>query len=138
MKKRGKIKGTIIVCLCIILCIWFAYAKYTEKKTDEDGDQIILMDSGEEKTKEERDQVQWEIIKDSMENNLEELEEIREIFIYPKSYVQYMGDEVIEIDVILQQGYSMSQQLEEEIESYVSVTTNCDEVIISVEKTSNQ
>lgn len=131
MKK--KVVGIIIAGVCIILCARLAYVKYTEKEIGEDSAKTILVDYGEEKIQEERDEAQWEIKREAMESDLKDLDGIHKVTIRPESYAQYMEFEKVEVDIILQEGYSLNQELEGEIQSYVSVSINCDEVVISTE-----
>lgn len=125
-----KVIRIIIIVICIILCVWFAYVKYTENKLSKDENHVLLMDG--ERTQEEREDAEWEIIRSTIKDDLENRKEIQEICIYPESYSQYEETGIVEVKVTLQEGYSTNQEMEEQIRSYVLAITNCKQTIINV------
>ena len=121
----------LMIVVCIILCAWLVGAKYTEYKLNRDENNVVLMDG--ERTQEEREDKQGEIIKSWLKEDLESRKEIANVSIDSEFYEKSLESEVVEIKVTLQEGYSMNRKLEEEIQSYVLTATNCKQVIVTVE-----
>lgn len=125
MMKR--IVGIFVICVSVIVCIWLVYSKYTEKKMREE-EGIILVDS--EKTQEVMDESQWKIMRSVMEEDLKLFEGIEKISIMPESYVQYAQEKKVQVNVELQSGFIMDEEMKEDIKKYISAVINCDDVII--------
>lgn len=89
---------------------------------------IILVDS--EKTQEVMDESQWKIMRSVMEEDLKLFEGIEKISIMPESYVQYAQEKKVQVNVELQSGFIMDEEMKEDIKKYISAVINCDDVII--------
>lgn len=117
-----------IVIVCIVLCAWFVGAKYTQDKLNRDENYEFLVEG--ERTQKEREDMKGEIIRNTIKEDLESRKEIEKVSISPESYEQSLKSGEIEVNVTLQEGYSMTQELEKEIQSYVMIAMNCKQVIV--------
>ena len=76
----------------------------------------------------------WEYICGTIEKNLESYKAIKEVSVQPAAYDDYLPNKEIVINVSLQEGKTLDDELQKSIETYVYTVIDCEKVTVVEEK----
>lgn len=118
--------AAFVLCIIIIAIVVAVRTEVSHENFNVDESQAFNFNEGADES--QNDQKQWEHIRRTIATDLKEFNDVEDVNVQPEDYNAYLLNKEIVVNVTLQKGNSLKDDLRKSMETYVCTIIDCEKV----------